>query len=182
MSLYGYKRKTRPAPWTTTPAEARMRKDVARRHAEEKADRRADKLWARRRNRIAPVSDRRRGAMAEYRREARLFVAAAVALGETCPVADSVEVLKERKVDNRLTEVHHVRGRSGTLLMDKRFWMAVSSAGHAWIHQEAPTAAAERGWLAGPGEWGDSDKSSERKTQIDIAKASGLGYCQDVNR
>jgi hypothetical protein len=179
MSLRGYVRKTRPAPWTTTPAEVAARKErAALKDARDRAGRMAKRLnW----KRIAPVSKSRRSALAEYRREARLFVATAVALGCTCPVVDGVPALRERRADNRLTEVHHVRGRSGGLLLDRRWWLAVSAAGHDWVHTH-PAEAAERGWLAGMGEWLKSDKSRERKTQIDVATDCRTEYSQGVNR
>jgi hypothetical protein len=155
MSLRGYIKKTRPAPWTTTPAEACRRAKAEGERQALKAVRR----YFRRKGykRIAPVSKSRRAVMAEYRREARLFVAAAVALGETCPIVDGVQALRERRADNRLTEVHHVRGRSGGLLLDRRWWLAVSAAGHDWVHQH-PKQAAERGWIAGPGQWNSNSK------------------------
>lgn len=53
----------------------------------------------------------------------------------------------------RAQEVHHVRGRNGGLLLDVRYWLAVSAKGHRWIHDN-PKQAQEHGWLAGPGEWG----------------------------
>lgn len=180
MSLRGYVRKTRPAPWTTTPAEACRRAKAEGERQALKAFRRYFKRKGYKR-RIAPVSKSRRSVLAEYRREARLFVAAAVALGCTCPIVDGVQALRERRADNRLTEVHHVRGRSGGLLLDRRWWLAVSAAGHDWVHTH-PAEAAERGWLAGMGEWLKSDKSRERKTQIDIATDCRTEYSQGVNR
>jgi hypothetical protein len=53
----------------------------------------------------------------------------------------------------RATEVHHCRGRIGGLLLNERYWLAVSSAGHHWIHSH-PTLAKLNGWLAEKGEWG----------------------------
>jgi hypothetical protein len=163
MSLRGYVKKTRPAPWTTTPAEACRRAKAEGERQALKAVRRYFKRKGYKR-RIAPVSKSRRSVLAEYRREARLFVAAAVALGETCPVVDGVPELRDGfkygwPVSNKLVEVHHVRGRSGALLMDKTWWMAISKQGHRWVHQH-PRQAAERGWLAGMGEWNRQEKSS----------------------
>jgi hypothetical protein len=155
MSLRGYVRKTRPAPWTTTPSEVRRR--VKAETARLAAKRERAKARRNGYKRVPPVSKSRRSVLAEYRREARLFVAAAVALGCTCPIVDGVQALRERRADNRLTEVHHVRGRSGGLLLDRRWWLAVSAAGHDWVHQH-PKQAAERGWIAGPGQWNSNSK------------------------
>jgi hypothetical protein len=157
MSLRGYVKKTRPAPWTTTPAEACRRAKAEGERQALKAVRRYFKRKGYKR-RIAPVSKSRRSVLAEYRREARLFVAAAVALGETCPVVDGVPDL-HGKFSNALNEVHHVRGRAGAMLLDKAWWLALSKAGHDWVHKH-PKHAAERGWLAGMGEWNRQEKSS----------------------
>lgn len=46
----------------------------------------------------------------------------------------------------RATEIHHVRGRIGTMLNDETHWLAVSREGHEWIHQH-PSEARKRGWL-----------------------------------
>lgn len=46
----------------------------------------------------------------------------------------------------RATEVHHVDGREGSLLNNEATWLAVSRAGHTWIH-EHPNEARKRGWL-----------------------------------
>jgi hypothetical protein len=98
---------------------------------------------------------------ARYAREARAFVAAAAARGETCPVVAAVKELRESyrygwPTSARLSEVHHVYGRGyggrGPLLMDKRLWMAVSKAGHRWIDANKAEAR-KRGWLAPAGRY-----------------------------
>src|SRR5947207_1738497 len=53
----------------------------------------------------------------------------------------------------RASAVHHVRGRAGALLLDERFWLAVSQRGHRWIHDQ-PEAARELGLLCEAGKWG----------------------------
>ena len=50
-------------------------------------------------------------------------------------------------------DVHHMRGRSGSLLCDMRHWAAVCRACHNWIH-EHPSAARLEGWI---GPWGKSE-------------------------
>ena len=141
MSLYGYKRKTKPAVWQTAfPVEREEPK----------------------RKRVKPVSDRRRGEVEAYRKAAREFVRTAVRSGGTCPVVNAVPELRDgfkygHKVSNRLNEVHHVRGRAGALLNDRRHWLALSKQGHRWVH-EHPAEAVRLGWLGGPGEWGSVPK------------------------
>jgi hypothetical protein len=53
------------------------------------------------------------------------------------------------------TEVHHTKGRARTLLIDARWWKAVCSGGHAWIHDQIATARAE-GFLCAKGDWNKS--------------------------
>lgn len=50
------------------------------------------------------------------------------------------------------TDLHHKRGRAGTLLYDKRFFMAGCRTCHDWIHDN-PAKARELGLLAPPNEW-----------------------------
>lgn len=50
-------------------------------------------------------------------------------------------------------DVHHVRGRSGALLLDKRWWEPLCRRCHRWIHDH-PADARMQGWLAERGEWG----------------------------
>lgn len=44
------------------------------------------------------------------------------------------------------TEVHHKNGRHGARLNDESRWLAVSRAGHDFIHNN-PSEARARGWL-----------------------------------
>lgn len=46
----------------------------------------------------------------------------------------------------RSTQIHHRRGRIGSLLTDKNFFMAVCAMGHAWIHHNTG-ASYERGFM-----------------------------------
>lgn len=55
--------------------------------------------------------------------------------------------------EQQAVEVHHLRGRTGSLLLDKRYWLAVSRAGHLWIHAH-PEMARRYGWLCERGDWG----------------------------
>jgi len=50
------------------------------------------------------------------------------------------------------TQIHHQRGRSGTLLLDERFWKPVCAAAHALI-QEHPDIARRTGLLCQRGDW-----------------------------
>lgn len=44
------------------------------------------------------------------------------------------------------TEVHHINGRIGALLTDERYFLAVSTAGHRWIHENVKEARS-KGWI-----------------------------------
>lgn len=44
------------------------------------------------------------------------------------------------------SDVHHVKGRSGTNYLDTSTWMAVSRKAHTWIHNH-PKKSREMGWL-----------------------------------
>lgn len=43
------------------------------------------------------------------------------------------------------TDVHHMKGRIGSLLLDKRFWKALSREGHKFV-EENPIWAKENGY------------------------------------
>lgn len=71
-----------------------------------------------RRTRIKPISDKLRAARAVYNARVREWIK-----GKRCAVYRTIPA----------TQCHHQRGRLGSLLMDERFWIPVSSAGHARI-------------------------------------------------
>jgi hypothetical protein len=118
-----YKRKTRPAPWTLN----------------------ADMPPKKRQRRIPRVSARRAARLGEYAHAKRLFLAEL--RNWYCPV---MLHLMRRGVPT--TDIHHKRGRIGALLMDQRYWLAVSRRGHTWIHDN-PDAARSLGWLCERGDW-----------------------------
>lgn len=60
-------------------------------------------------------------------------------------------------VRNEASEVHHMRGRAGSLLTDKRHLVAVCNECHRWIH-ENPNEARKAGWLCRPGLWNKPDR------------------------
>lgn len=61
-------------------------------------------------------------------------------------------------------EIHHQRGRLGRLCNDERFWVAVSRAGHQWIH-EHPSEARAKGLLCAMGEWSNLPQSPMLKNE-----------------
>jgi hypothetical protein len=158
MSLRGYKKKTKPAPWLAAfPSQA------------VKTMTKPEKL-AKLCKFIKPISKKRQVTGKEYREKARAFVAAAIARGETCPVVNAIDELRESAIYghpccNRLNEVHHLRGRAGSLLLDERFWMAISKQGHRWVHANMDEAR-KRGWLCSKGDWGRPGPSNREIAQF----------------
>lgn len=75
---------------------------------------------------IPSITAKRRARVAQYTRDRKWFLAehpwCEWGLRQTPPV------------HIRSTEVHHSRGKVGRLLLDQRFWFAVSREGHIWIH------------------------------------------------
>lgn len=183
MALFGYRPKTRRAPWTDAfpgqvrpaPRPSRARRGVwaLKSHGagvkarpspsfNVKVSRSGASHKARRRWGISSQSKHRQKRTAEYSVKAKAFVAAAVARGERCAVVAVVPGLRDGRkygwsVSDKLVEVHHTRGRLGPLLMDERFWMPISKAGHRWVHANVEQAR-RHGWLCEPGKWNTPDK------------------------
>ena len=98
----------------------------------------------------------------EYRIKAKEFVRAAIESGGRCPVVAAVPELRDGRkygwpISDKLNEVHHLRGRAGSLLCDERFWIALSKQGHRWVH-ENPEKARNMGFLCAKGEWNTPPK------------------------
>ncbi len=57
------------------------------------------------------------------------------ALGKwpTCEFPDCIRIA---------TQVHHQRGRIGSMLCDKRYWILLCQFHHTWIHEHSKTARA----------------------------------------
>lgn len=101
--------------------------------------------------RIKPMSDKRKKLVARYMKIKLEFMAKPE--NKICPVA-----LEGREGEKRpTTDIHHMMGRGLgyadewaeqhdiPLLLDKRFFLAVSRIGHRWI-EENPEKAKERGF------------------------------------
>lgn len=57
-------------------------------------------------------------------------------------------------------QIHHIRGRAGTLLLDERFWIAVSISGHALIHDDIERARRML-YICPRGEWNTPPEDAE---------------------
>lgn len=89
------------------------------------------------RRRIKPVSKSRARVLALYARKAKRFRAEHPWCG---------------RCNLRATDVHHKRGRVGSLLTDERHWVTLCRSCHDWVGAN-PGQAAEAGWLD-LGKWG----------------------------
>lgn len=73
-------------------------------------------------------------------------------------------------------EVHHSRGRVGTLLLDTRFWIATTPAVHQMIHDD-PKWARDNGLLCQVGQWNSPpDDDWTRQIRCVIAEALNAKY------
>lgn len=81
---------------------------------------------------IARRSDKRAEEERVYNQLRKIFLSDPK--NKTCPVTKKPA-----------TEVHHKKGRVGKLLLDVRYWLAVSRDGHRWI-EEHPDEAKELGY------------------------------------
>lgn len=96
-----------------------------------------------------------------YANEARAFVAASIARGESCPVVRCIDSLRNgvkygHPISPKLSEIHHRNGRVGKLLRCQKYWMAVSKQGHRWIHANIREAR-EHGWICKEGDWNNQE-------------------------
>lgn len=83
-----------------------------------------------------------------YSQERRWFLA--LPENATCPIAASgliPDLSGELRPHHRsATTIHHRKGRVGSLLLDKAFWLGASFEGHQFIHAN-PKIAYEKGWM-----------------------------------
>ena len=145
MSIYGYKPKTKPAPWLATP---KGRAVAARNRAGRVA--RAETLErARRERRVAaggvrPRSKSMTALMKLYNAERRKFLAE----NWTCWACVHTGVNRVKRSE----DLHHARGRLNGLLLDKRYWVALCREHHDRVEADKPWARA-LGLLPSLGGW-----------------------------
>lgn len=85
-----------------------------------------------RKTKIKPVSDKRKVQDAEYQLKRVLFLKKPE--NQICPITGQ-----------QTTDLHHMRGRIGDLLLDERYWLALSREGHKKV-EENPVWAKENGY------------------------------------
>jgi hypothetical protein len=154
VGLFGYIKKTRPAPWVALQSSKIVYKRPQR----------AKRVWTRKSNKSASqtilrtkATSLRRLRIRQYREDARAFVHELQDSGAKCPVWLAIpEVRNARRygwaVSGKITECHHKFGRLGPLLNWKPGWLGVSKLGHRWIHQNIARARLH-GWIAERGDW-----------------------------
>lgn len=69
-----------------------------------------------------------------------------------CECCNEQGYLDPRGRKIKATDIHHVRGKIGPLLIDKRFFKSVCRMHHNFIHLN-PAGARVLGWLAPIGQW-----------------------------
>ncbi len=132
MSLKGYVKKGHPALWTTTPSGAAAIRLAARR----KQRQRAPNV----RRRIAAATPQMQARRRRYLKQRDAWL--------SLPENKLCGCCKVRKA----SECHHSRGRRGDLLLAERFWIAVCSDCHQWIHNNMAEAR-RMGMLCEVGQW-----------------------------
>ena len=144
---------TKKALWTTVPA-ARKRLEAA---AESRKQAKALFLAARR-SKVADKATKHRLARSRLPRK-RIAPRSAAMVGKMAVYGRlKGEFLTHFRYCARCgnpswnMEIHHQRGRAGTLLLDTRYWLATCSACHSWIHENI-NEARERNLIAAPGDW-----------------------------
>lgn len=88
---------------------------------------------------IKPFSAKRKARNSKYLKERINFLSNEQ--NKFCPVMG--------KIFNstvKTSEIHHVNGRENQLLINQKYWLAVSREGHQWIHMN-PKLSREQGWL-----------------------------------
>lgn len=101
---------------------------------------------------IKKKSDKLKKAESTYSRKKKAFMKKPE--NQVCPVAfffmKQAITTSEEALDwsrnLKTTDVHHKAGRTGELLLDVSFWLAVSRKGHNFIHDN-PEFSYSKGWL-----------------------------------
>ena len=128
MSLLGYKPKTKPALWREAfPDQKAPAREPVKR--------------------VRQVSKRQAERLREYALVAMEFIAQCI----ICPVCGKLKTVTHP------LHIHHIRGRAGELLCDKRWFLGVHDDCHRWIDSHRAEAQA-RGWLAKKGQWNTKPK------------------------
>lgn len=116
------KKKTQPAPWVAMKGGLKPRSATS-------SGRRQEKTYSR--PRIRPISATQQTRLREYLKKRKAWIK-----GKLCACHGT----------HAATDVHHMKGRVGPLLLDERFWLPVCRTAHNWIGANVAKAKA-RGWI-----------------------------------
>jgi len=87
---------------------------------------------------IRTVSNTRRVVLAEYKKRRKAFLMDR----EGCVVCCNLPA----------SEIHHTRGRAGSLMLNEKFWLPVCAKCHVFIHNNIGWAR-KQGYIAPKGQW-----------------------------
>lgn len=90
-------------------------------------------------------------------REQRLYQQEARQFKKEHPWCQCCPLLRMGKAVRRTKDIHHLRGRLGPLLRDKRYWMSACRPCHDFLHAN-PQAARNWGMMANTGQWNKGPK------------------------
>lgn len=154
MSLYGYKKKHKPALWVPSPPKTwdgrvlkPKKKAVALWVSLEKATT-ATKDSIRRRRSRTPQQKKALADRAAYRKRVKEWLVGKQCVG--CLLASVAA--KNDFIIRRATQCHHKHGRRGALLLYEPLWLPVCGPCHDWIHKNIE-AARYLGLYAPAGQW-----------------------------
>ena len=124
-----------------------------RRMKEEKNSKEASGDTKKSKTYIKPISDKRSKEMKLYKAKRIEFLSRKE--NKLCPVTKwmldeqfaslSIDEFNEWSCNKETDQVHHMRGRIGSLYLNTKFWLAVSPKGHEFIELN-PKIAKEKGW------------------------------------
>jgi hypothetical protein len=95
-----------------------------------------------RQKRVAPMSDKRKVELQQYAKLKRIWMK-----GKRC-----------ERCNAAATDLHHKRGRTGSLLIDVRHWVALCRPCHDWVGAHIAEAR-EAGLICAEGEWNKTGRT-----------------------
>lgn len=192
MSLYGYKKKGKPALYLQLPSERAAKKWADEGAAERKAERKQNKLETKR-SRIRQRAERHKSEDSIYNKENTASIKQAQKEERICPVYQQmalgklpenvVKYLSRYGASSKTTQTHHVFGRVGKLLNWKPGHLLVSKRGHRIIHM-FPNLSAKFGWLVPGVPWNDYERAAvwmDEKNSVENALIKAVNDYKDFH-
>lgn len=129
MSINPYKPKWPRRAYLGPAGDAQAKREAARKQSAAGKPKSRHGAARRQRKAIKPRSAKMTKLMAQYRADRAVFLT-------RFPWCQNCHTSKA-------TEVHHAKGRIGSLLLDRRFWWALCSTCHRFCHDNPSWAYAE---------------------------------------